>query len=556
MTRREAAVPFRTFILKVANRCNIDCDYCFVFNSKDQSARRLPARMGPDVVRAAAERIAEHAEAHGLAAVHVVLHGGEPLLAGVAHVEETLRTVRDAVPAATEVLFEIQTNATLLSEPWLDLFERYGAAVGVSIDGPPAANDRHRLTRHGRSSSAATVRGIELLRTRPHLFAGLLAVVDLENDPVDVHDYLASFEPPVIDFGFPHGTHDDPPHRGDPGRPEYGIWMGRVYDAWLARPDWRHSVRMLEDIVALSSGVRGSVETLGLAPPTSVVIESDGGIEGVDTLRSVAEGASLLRARRLRGLLRHRRPQPFPAAPRAAGHVRAGRAVPELRPRGRVRRRLSAAPVQLCTRIPEPVRLLCGPGVSHPARPEFSATARLDAGRPRAGRRLIPNERSHDPMTATIRPAEKSDVPALAALIEEIERFYGTPEAGIQPLDERLAQVEEALFGSPPLAAALVVEDGAGSLAGLAAYSFLWPSAGSSHSLFLKELYVRESLRRQGIGVRLMQEIRAIGRARPGCTRVEWTTDRFNGDARSFYRSLGFEEYDGKVFYREETGTP
>ncbi|WP_030816544.1 FxsB family cyclophane-forming radical SAM/SPASM peptide maturase [Streptomyces sp. NRRL F-2799] len=294
MTRREAAVPFRTFILKVANRCNIDCDYCFVFNSKDQSARRLPARMSPDVVRATARRIAEHAEAHGLAAVHVVLHGGEPLLAGVGHVEETLRTVRDAVPATTEVLFEIQTNATLLSEPWLDLFERYGAVVGVSIDGPPAANDRHRLTRHGRSSSTATVRGIQLLRTRPHLFAGLLAVVDLANDPVEVHDYLASFEPPVIDFGFPHGTHDDPPHRDDPDRPEYGIWMSRVYDAWLGRPDWRHSVRVLEDIVALSSGVRGSVETLGLAPPTSVVIESDGGIEGVDTLRSVAEGASLL----------------------------------------------------------------------------------------------------------------------------------------------------------------------------------------------------------------------------------------------------------------------
>ncbi|MGW2468430.1 cyclophane-containing RiPP N-acetyltransferase HaaN [Streptomyces bauhiniae] len=158
-------------------------------------------------------------------------------------------------------------------------------------------------------------------------------------------------------------------------------------------------------------------------------------------------------------------------------------------------------------------------------------------------------------MTATIRPAEKSDVPGLAALIEEIERFYGTPAAGIQPLDERLAQVEEALFGSPPLAAALVVEDEGGVIAGLAAYSFLWPSAGSSHSLFLKELYVRESLRRQGIGVRLMEEVRAIGRARAGCTRVEWTTDRFNADARSFYRSLGFEEYDGKVFYRDDTGS-
>ncbi|WP_416483282.1 cyclophane-containing RiPP N-acetyltransferase HaaN [Streptomyces sp. CL12] len=153
-------------------------------------------------------------------------------------------------------------------------------------------------------------------------------------------------------------------------------------------------------------------------------------------------------------------------------------------------------------------------------------------------------------MTATIRPAEKRDVPALAELIEEIERFYGAADTDIQPLEERLAQVAEALFGSPPLAAALLVEDDAGDLAGLAAYSFLWPAAGSSHSLFLKELYVRDSLRRAGIGARLMEELRALAAARPGCSRLEWMTDRDNPGARAFYRSLGFAEYEGKIVYR------
>ena len=294
MTEPEGPVPFRTFILKVANRCNIDCDYCFVFNSRDQAARRLPARMDLAVARAAARRIGEHASANRLRTVHVVLHGGEPLLVGVGQMAGLLEAVRDAAPVGTRVLFELQTNGTLLSDAWLDLFERYEVAVGVSLDGPPRANDRHRLTHAGRSSAASAVRGIELLRSRPHLFAGLLAVVDLANDPVEVHDYLAAFEPPVIDFGLPHATHDDPPHRSDPSVPEYGLWMSRVYDAWLARPEYGHSVRMLEDIVALSSGVRGSVETLGLAPPTSVVIESDGSIEAVDTLRSVEEGATWL----------------------------------------------------------------------------------------------------------------------------------------------------------------------------------------------------------------------------------------------------------------------
>ncbi|MFI2374136.1 cyclophane-containing RiPP N-acetyltransferase HaaN [Streptomyces sp. NPDC018964] len=155
-------------------------------------------------------------------------------------------------------------------------------------------------------------------------------------------------------------------------------------------------------------------------------------------------------------------------------------------------------------------------------------------------------------MTVTIRPADKRDVEALAELIEEIERFYGS--TGIQPLEERRTQVEEALFGSPPLASALVVEDAAGELAGLAAYSFLWPAAGSSHSLFLKELYVRDTLRRQGVGSRLMNELRALAAARPGCSRVEWMTDRDNPHARAFYRTLGFTEFDGKIVYRVDAG--
>lgn len=157
-------------------------------------------------------------------------------------------------------------------------------------------------------------------------------------------------------------------------------------------------------------------------------------------------------------------------------------------------------------------------------------------------------------MSVAIRPAGNRDVLAVAEMIEEIERFHGSTE--IQPLAERQAQVEEALFGAPPMASALLAEDKAGGIAGLAAYSFLWPAAGSSHSLFLKELYVRDTLRRQGIGAQLMNELRALAAARPGCSRIEWMTDRDNPGARAFYRALGLAECDGKVIYRVGTSTP
>jgi ribosomal protein S18 acetylase RimI-like enzyme len=152
-----------------------------------------------------------------------------------------------------------------------------------------------------------------------------------------------------------------------------------------------------------------------------------------------------------------------------------------------------------------------------------------------------------------VRRAEPNDAKAVAAMIEEIERYYGATT--IQPFEERLAQVEAALFGAPPLAnAVLAFADG--EAVGLAAYSFLWPAAGSTHSLFLKELYVRPDGRRLGTGTRLMQEIKSIAAARPGCSRIEWMTDRDNEDARAFYQRLGFEEFMGKVNYRVDRTAP
>ncbi|MGW7723093.1 hypothetical protein ACWGJ6_07055 [Streptomyces canus] len=76
-------------------------------------------------------------------------------------------------------------------------------------------------------------------------------------------------------------------------------------------------------------------------------------------------------------------------------------------------------------------------------------------------------------MTVPIRSADKRDIPAMAEVIEEIERFYGATDTDIQPIEERRLQVEEALFGVPPLASALLVEDETGDIVGLAAYSFL-----------------------------------------------------------------------------------
>lgn len=148
-------------------------------------------------------------------------------------------------------------------------------------------------------------------------------------------------------------------------------------------------------------------------------------------------------------------------------------------------------------------------------------------------------------MTVVI-PAEPSQVEAIAALAEEMDRFYGATE--VDPLDVRLRQINEAIFGEQPSAYALLAWKGE-QLVGFAAYSYLWPAVGLTRSLFLKELYVVESERRSGVGRQLMQAIFAIA-VKQDCSRVEWQTETVNATARAFYSHLGGQELEGKVFYR------
>lgn len=146
----------------------------------------------------------------------------------------------------------------------------------------------------------------------------------------------------------------------------------------------------------------------------------------------------------------------------------------------------------------------------------------------------------------TITPAEPDDSEAIARLIEEMNRFYG--DSTTETLDQQTAQIYQALFGETPAARALLAWD-AHSLVGIASYSFLWPAAGLTRSLYLKELYVAESHRRSGVGKSLMTAL--YGEAtQHGCSRVEWTTDTDNEAAKRFYKELQVEPNTGKIFYR------
>ncbi|MGC0339501.1 FxsB family cyclophane-forming radical SAM/SPASM peptide maturase [Streptomyces sp. SLBN-8D4] len=286
--------PLSQFVLKMHSRCDLACDHCYVFEHADQSWRGRPTVISGAVLDIAARRIADHARTHRLDTVHVVLHGGEPLLAGRERLRLAAQSLHTALSGICALDLRIHTNGVTLDEKFCDLFAEFDIKVGVSLDGDRAANDLHRRYRNGRSSHAQVLRAVDLLNSPRyrHLFAGLLCTVDLRNDPVTVYDALAGLTPPRIDFLLPHATWDEPPARPDDSASatSYGDWLLRVHDRWTAagRP---MGVRVLDSVLRTLRGASSLTESLGLAPVELAVIETDGALEQADSLKTAYDGA-------------------------------------------------------------------------------------------------------------------------------------------------------------------------------------------------------------------------------------------------------------------------
>jgi len=249
--------------------------------------------MGRDTLDWVAVRIAEHAAAHSLAGIGVVLHGGEPLLAGAEVISYAVNAIRAAVDRDKRVTVDVQTNGLLLDERFLELFARLDVRVGLSLDGDRDAQDRHRRRPGGRGSYAAVAAAAERLARYPGLFSGFLSVVDLRSDPVRVYESLLRFAPPAIDFLLPHGNWSAPPpgRAVTCGKAPYGEWLATVFDCWYGAREKQTSVRLFEEIMNGLLGGCSAAEQIGTSPVATIVIETDGGMQWSDMVTAAYVGA-------------------------------------------------------------------------------------------------------------------------------------------------------------------------------------------------------------------------------------------------------------------------
>jgi len=140
-------------------------------------------------------------------------------------------------------------------------------------------------------------------------------------------------------------------------------------------------------------------------------------------------------------------------------------------------------------------------------------------------------------MDLTLRPAVPADVETLHRFVVELaatEEFPG--EVTARPDD-----LAAALFGSEPMAAAIVAEIG-GVPAGFALYYPTYSTIVGRSGIHVEDLFVADEFRGAGIGQQLLARLAELAVARGG--RLEWWVLRTNEPALRFYRRLAARGLD------------
>ncbi|MEM8589927.1 MAG: GNAT family N-acetyltransferase [Pseudomonadota bacterium] len=139
------------------------------------------------------------------------------------------------------------------------------------------------------------------------------------------------------------------------------------------------------------------------------------------------------------------------------------------------------------------------------------------------------------------------DQAALGTLFQQMASHYFPGRSYTQA--DAAALVVERLNAHPGCEVLIAWRGGAPL--GFAAFSVLFPANGLEAQLFLRDLFVTERARSQGIGERLLRATAALAVDR-GCRRFDWTTATSNPGAMALYDRLVGQRLDEKVYYRLE----
>jgi len=255
-----ASRGFQVFVKPAGAACNLTCRYCYYLDKGPFGPDAAPLRMPEDLLE---HYIAQHIAASPDEIIRFSWHGGEPTVLGVDYFGTAVEIQRRLCPPGRSIANGMQTNGTLLDDGWGRFLAAEGFAVGLSLDGPRALHDRHRLTRNGQSTFDETMHGYEILKQHG-VSTDVLCVVTSANvtRPADVYGFFKDIGVSCVTF-LPLVIPRDSASGGvspDSVPPEaWGNFLCAVFDEWQGCDIGRIRVQIIEEAARTAFGQEHSL---------------------------------------------------------------------------------------------------------------------------------------------------------------------------------------------------------------------------------------------------------------------------------------------------------
>ncbi|MBB2484689.1 radical SAM protein [Mitsuaria sp. WAJ17] len=280
-------------ILKITERCNLACPYCYMFFMGDESYREHPPLMSTDTLAGLVGWLQEAVHTQGLRSLHIGLHGGEPLLMNKKAFRQLCAALREGLAGRCRLQLSMQTNGVLIDEAWIEIFSQYDIGIGMSMDGDESLHNLTRVTRSGRGTYRESRRGWELLQQaaaqgrlqKP----GILCVVSPGQPAGRIYQHFAQeLRASSVNFLLPDFNHDSP--EVSPALVQAcGDYMLEVCRAWFAgqhRPRVRFIRHVVNSLLDDESCQRLAANQYN--PFELITVSSNGDISPDDAIRVLA----------------------------------------------------------------------------------------------------------------------------------------------------------------------------------------------------------------------------------------------------------------------------
>ena len=250
-------------IVKVAERCNINCTYCYFFHGGNETYKLHSPLMKSSVIEKLGDFLSAGVKDLGVSTVNVGIHGGEPLLQNKNNIVQLCDSLQKKLKGLKSLKFGLQTNGMLIDEEWMDIFTRFNINVGISIDGPKKIHDANRIDHRSKGTYDRVHEKIKYIQNHPKkksLRFGRIRALSVVNPSFSGREAYRHLVDDLgiytINFLLPDAHYEALPEHAPE---EYARFLCEVFDEWINDNNPNVNIRYFKNLLGLFAGRQSSI---------------------------------------------------------------------------------------------------------------------------------------------------------------------------------------------------------------------------------------------------------------------------------------------------------